>query len=294
MPSSRHRLVLCAAAVALAVAAVAACSGGGDDSAEQGRKASTSRQIVYAALGDSYSSGAGAPPYDRTSGVCERGPGSWTRRLDTDSARIKSIDLRACAGAKVEHLLEPWSSRFQPAQIPGDPDLSVDLVTVTIGGNDVGFGSIVAGCVLTECPSPADPAFAARLASLAATLDQQVYPALEHAYPNAQLVHVGYPRLTPLNGTPVGCDWLSAADQATAPAVIDAINATVRGTAQRAGVTYVDVTDALAGHELCTSEPWIQPIGTHDQVHPTNDGQRAIERVVADDLDLPLDSGTPG
>jgi lysophospholipase L1-like esterase len=286
--SERRDVRRALAAMATGLLAVAACGGSGDDTAEPARQASASRQIVYAALGDSYSSGAGAPPYDRTSGSCERGPSSWTRLLDTDSARIKAIDHRACAGAKIEHLLAPWSSRFQPAQIPQVPDLGVDLVTMTIGGNDAGFAAIVTGCALADCPSPTDPAFAAKLATLAATLDADVYPALRRAFPSAQLVHVGYPRLTPRSGDPIGCDWLSATDQAAAPALIDSINATIRGAAEHSGITYVDITDALSGHEMCTEEPWVQPIGTRDQVHPTAPGQRAIERVVAEALHLPL------
>jgi lysophospholipase L1-like esterase len=91
----------------------------------------------------------------------------------------------------------------------------------------------------------------------------------------------------------VGCPWLSPEDQAAAPVYIEAINATIRGAAERAGVTFVDVSDALAGHELCSADPWLQPATDRDPLHPNEDGQRALEHAVATALDLPLDPTDP-
>jgi lysophospholipase L1-like esterase len=282
-----------AAVLAVALLALAAC-GGGDDSDTSRATTPKGGKLVYAALGDSYSSGAGAPPYDLDSLACERSPDAWPRLLGSDSPRIRSVDHRACAGAEVAQLLEPWAARAQAAQIAADPELSVGLVTLTAGGNDAKFGQMMASCYLGDCPSPTDPAFAARLATLAVTLDRQVYPALRHAYPNALIVHVGYPQLVAAHGAPVGCDWLSPADQAAAPVLIEAINSTVRSAAEQAGITYVDISGVLAGHELCSADPWIQPATAKDPLHPSKPAQEAIERAVATALDLSLDERGAG
>jgi hypothetical protein len=246
-------------------------------------------QLHHLALGDSFSSGEGAPPYDASSGSCDRSSRAWPRRLAADSRDIARLEHLACAGARTVHLVGPWTSRGLPAQISATPDDTIDLVTLTIGGNDVGFGDIVQACVLDACPSPQDPALVEGLAQLAGALEHDVYPALRRAYPSARLVHVGYPRLTPPSPRrPVGCLWLPPADQAAAIGIVDAIDATIREAAGAAGVDYVDVSAVLAGHELCTSAPWVRPILSQGAVHPTAEGQLAIERAVAAALDLPL------
>jgi lysophospholipase L1-like esterase len=263
---------------------------GGSSSSTSSTSTTVPPAIRYAALGDSFSSGEGAPPYDSVSGKCDRSDAAWPRRLDHDVAVITRLDHRACAGAKTAHLTGPWASRGLPAQIPETPDGSIDLVTLTIGGNDVGFSDIVQQCVLSDCPSPQDPAFATALATLSTTLRTQVYPALLQAYPNARIAHLGYPYLTPpTSRRPVACGWLPPTDQAAAIGIVDAIDATVQAAADATpGITYVDVTSALQGHELCSATPWVRPIISQGAVHPTSAGQRALELRVADVLGLAL------
>jgi lysophospholipase L1-like esterase len=268
------------------VGGLSACSG--DDAKEAGSTTTTVAPYVYAALGDSFSAGEGAPPYEAESGACDRSTSSWTNLLAADD-EVASIDHRACGGAQIGNLLTPWTERGQDAQVPGTPDPTVTLVTVTIGGNDVGFGEIVAVCVFLDCPSPTDAAFAGKLAALSNRLTDELYPALRTAYPKAEIVHVGYPRLTPPTGDPVeGCPWLTEGDQAGAAGIVAELDSTIETSAKAARVTYVDITEALAGHELCSADPWIQGIGQPGQAHPTVDGQRAIERAVAKGLGIRL------
>jgi lysophospholipase L1-like esterase len=270
-------------AAIVAVTSVLAACGGDDDAAEPDRSA-----VVYVALGDSFSSGEGAPPYEPARGACNVSDLAWPRRLYADVAGFVSVDQRACAGAKTQHLTGPWDKRGLPAQIPDEPDDTVTLVTLTIGGNDVGFGDIVGTCVLAQCPAPDEDA----LAALTTTLSTSVYPALQAAYPKARLAHVGYPRLTPAPGKPIeGCDWLDEADQTRAATIITALDDAIEAaTAQTDGaVEYVDVTEALAGHELCTAASWLNPIGLGaGHAHPTSAGQRGIEEAVAGGLGLDL------
>jgi lysophospholipase L1-like esterase len=244
----------------------------------------------YVALGDSFSAGVGAPPYDETSGECERSEQAWPYVLDEDDGEIRLVEVRACGGAKTEHLLAPWGSRDEPAQIPTEPDSEVGLVTLTIGGNDAGFGDIVATCVLGSCAgTPTSPAFIATLDALQVTLEDDVYPALRTAYPEARIVHVGYPRLTPASGDlPLECIWLSGAEQGAAVAIVDQLNDAIAEAAAASDddIEYADVARVLEGHELCTDDSWVKSISLDsDRAHPTAEGYVAIATGVADALD---------
>ena len=85
----------------------------------------------------------------------------------------------------------------------------------------------------------------------------------------AELVVVGYPRRL--------INQLGAQLNQTIAAVASAVRA-----------RYVDVTDALDGHELCTTnKSWIFPVrpgGGQQRGHPIEQGQRAIARIVAEAL----------
>lgn len=290
MGASRSRGSHAALAAVATALALAACGGGGDDAADEAPE-----PIVHVALGDSFSAGEGAPPYDPEPESCRRAGEAWPRRLDVALERIESVDLRACAGAQSEHLVERWTSRDLPAQIPMDPDPEVTLVTLTIGGNDIGFGDVVLSCVLATCgPESGSHDLDARLDALRTTLLEEVHPALAAAYPNARIVHVGYPHLAPAPpAEPTGCPWLSAEDQERARGIVAALDSALEEAAQQSGTAeYLDVRDALAGHELCTEDPWVNPVGLGPGgAHPNERGQAALADAVAAGLDLDGDEG---
>ena len=275
-------------AVALAALLVAACSGGGDD-AEPVEEDPPLRHVVVA-LGDSFTSGEGAPPYDADPASCRRAADAWPRLL-AEVAVVASVELRACAGARTEHLTGSWDRRDLGPQIPDEPDPEATLVLLTVGGNDIGFGEIVATCVLLTCsPEPDDDGFRERLDELREDLVQDVHPALAAAYPNARIVHVSYPRLTPPTEVePSTCRWMSDDDQRISRAIVDAINDAAEDAAQQAGTAeHLDVADALAGHELCTEDGWVNGVGFDPgDAHPNLGGQRGMARAVAEALELP-------
>lgn len=284
------------ASLAAVVLVVSAC--GGDDDSSTGEATTTSevldgRPSGYVALGDSFSAGVGAAPFDDASGKCQRSELSWPYVLDSigeGDADVTLLDNRACSGARIEHLLGGWTDRRLPAQIPGEPDASVGLVTVTVGGNDAGFTDIVAQCVLSDCTGlPAGAEFVGALASVAERLATEVYPALRAAYPEAVLVQVGYPRLTPAEGEPLDgtCGWISAGEQPAIAQVVQALDDTFEAAAARADdVRFVSVFDAFEGHELCTAEPWVNGVLSVEAgpAHPTAAGYEAMAAAVAEAL----------
>ena len=73
---------------------------------------------------------------------------------------------------------------------------TVDMVTLTIGGNDLGFAEILTSCYLLGCASDLAPAvLAAELADLGDTLTE-VFEELTSAAPDAAIFVLGYPYLT--------------------------------------------------------------------------------------------------
>ena len=276
-------------ATLLTLALVAACSHGGFSATTSTAPSAT---ITAVALGDSFSSGEGAPPYDATPKGCKRSDEGWVRRLHRDVAAIRSLDQRACSGATSADLVGSSADGGRSAQIPSTPDPSVTLVTLTIGGNDVGFGGIVAFCFVLDCSGePTSAGYLGALNALTAGLDTTVYPAIARAYPNAHIVHVGYPRLTPASGQPVvGCAWLTSDEQPATARIVAELDDAIRTAAERAHVTYVDTTDAFTGHELCSGSSWVNPVSLtgQSQAHPAAQGQQALERSIAQALHLTL------
>jgi flagellar hook assembly protein FlgD/lysophospholipase L1-like esterase len=127
----------------------------------------------YVALGDSYSAGEGVPdfepgtakdvsavppfqkeliPYDNECHRSDRG--SYAKRLVADSsldANLEPAVFAACSGAVVKDLLASNPDNDgEPAQISHLSEFT-DLVTLTIGGNDIGFRDIAAVCVTIDC-----------------------------------------------------------------------------------------------------------------------------------------------
>lgn len=98
------------------------------------------RNIKIVALGDSFSSGTGL---GSVSSGCDRDAFAYARRASRDilpsSHRIAGFTWAACSGAKTGDVWEKQLKLVKPAH---------NVASLTIGGNDVGFGKKVLGCYL--------------------------------------------------------------------------------------------------------------------------------------------------
>ncbi|TDC13566.1 SGNH/GDSL hydrolase family protein [Streptomyces sp. 8K308] len=230
-------------------------------------QAAPAASTSYVALGDSYSSGAGAGSYDSASGDCRRStvayPVLWANANSPDS-----FDFTACAGARTTDVIEDQL---------GPLDADTTLVSVSIGGNDAGFGDTMRTCVLSGT-SACLTAVAAAEAYMDDTLPGQLnatYQAIRDRAPNAEVVVLGYPRLYQLNG---GCLFgISEESRAAINGAADHLSEVTEKSAVDFGFAYGDVRSAFTGHEICSDAPWLHsltlPVG--DSYHPTADGQRA-------------------
>jgi hypothetical protein len=243
-------------------------------------------------LGDSYSSGQGAGPFDRATDSllnrCHRSANAWPRLL--------GVPMRAhlaCAGARTRN--------FYAGKTAGRPDNVGQLdrlraiaaadgpigrVLVGIGGNDLRFASIVRDCFLTSCLKHMDDIELPRLRNVVRPAVTKALGDTRTASGGADVVLVGYPDIVaPLARRLAHCSWLSEAEKPRLRRLERVLDEELRGAASDAGVPYLSVRPALAGHELCTTEPWVRRVGTlrlpiEQQGHPSVDGQMAIKRAV--------------
>lgn len=231
--------------------------------------------LRYVALGDSYSSGVGASPYDPASGACARSARSYAPLFAAEHRT--SFTFAACSGAKTADVLA--------TQI-GALNASTDLVTITIGGNDIGFSKVLGTCTLSStdsgCATAVDVAEASAVTVLSARL-VHTYAAIRHAAPNARVTVLGYPRLfeTTANCTEPGVPNLTRRIKLNQGD--DLLNRVTRTISHLFGFTFVDVRNAFAGHSLCSADPWIHTptvptiIGPY---HPTPTGYQAYLRAL--------------
>ncbi|TPX09106.1 uncharacterized protein E0L32_001631 [Thyridium curvatum] len=95
----------------------------------------------WVAIGDSFSAGPGAgkPFGDEISGDCFRNDGSYPAQLNKDFPYPNNgMQFLSCTGAVTSDMIA--------TQIP-NMDKDQQVITVSIGGNDVGFGKILKACV---------------------------------------------------------------------------------------------------------------------------------------------------
>ena len=121
----------------------------------------------YVALGDSFSAGEGVPAFERDTytditpeeeefnNACHRSErGSYSRRLLADpsvAANLMPAEFHACSGAIAADL---WD--YNGSNDREDPQVShlnefTNVVTLTMGGNDIGFGDIAKVCAALDC-----------------------------------------------------------------------------------------------------------------------------------------------
>jgi len=215
----------------------------------------------YVAMGSSFAAGPGIPDYyEATPAPCYRSTQNYAHQLAT---RLK-LDLTdvSCSGATTAHLTGPRGG--VPPQLDAlTPDTR--LVTLTIGGNDLGYigGLTNASCtglmaetgVEANCAPMIAPPAEKTFADLAARLDT-IAKEIRRRAPQAQLVFVDYLAVLP--------------ETETCPAApLDAVQADgARYTARR----LAEITRTVAGqnnasiiaasefskaHNACSADPWM-------------------------------------
>lgn len=234
--------------------------------------------LSYVALGDSYASMASQGDMDPTVPFCMRSADNYPAQL----AKLLGTTVTdvSCQGAITDDLVAP--NQFEetiPAQLDS-VDETTTLITLTIGGNDIGFGDIAACANDPEhCSDQLVIDTKTELDNLGAKLDA-TYDAIHAKAPNAHIITTGY---LPLITHGDDCSFLHDIDPQTREWFVHAseeINASVSAAAARHGATYILPTHA-ENHTACAAadERWTDFDGTETNafpMHPTAAGQTAM------------------
>jgi lysophospholipase L1-like esterase len=236
--------------------------------------ASAQSAVHYVALGDSYSSGVGAGSYTGSSGSCDRSTNAYPALWDSANQPATYVS-EACSGATTATVLSSQLSALSAA---------TTLVSITVGGNDVGFSSVMETCVLSStssCVSAVNHAESLIASQLPGELDS-VLNAIKMDAPSARVVVLDYPDLYDVSRSS-WCIGLSTTDRTDLNQGADQLDSQIQAAAARNGDVFADVRGAFSSHEICDSGSWLHSVNFLDipeSYHPTASGQSgAYERV---------------
>jgi hypothetical protein len=274
------------------------------------------------ALGDSFISGEGADHYfDGTNQVgadrneCRRSPTAYPYRIA--AAQGYALDFLACSGAKAEDLTECGQMRgveprCQPVDEWGPPPSSdaiagdrpqllhlaperlaeADVVLLSIGGNDVGFSTIVKACLLPRSCAERSEEWFGNVDALGPLL-VETYRAVQAAVgADVPVIVVPYPMV--VNADDDCAAGLDAGEYAFIAKFTERLDEVITHAAADAGViVWAEGRDAYAGRRLCDDDPAVRhlhldpPNGSplarylpgawvHNSMHPAPDGHGLV------------------
>jgi len=230
--------------------------------------------LSYAALGDSYAAGDGAgssrllPRFDIT---CGRFSGAYPVQV-ANSTKIAISEYGfqnlACGGASSLSILF--------SQVPKISDS--DIVTITVGGNEVDFFAVLNACVHQWWPSePCEKEMAKARAlvqssTFLANFNKMVAQTKRLVKPDARLLVTGYAAF--FNDEAEQCNSVSFSRRdphnvltnelrKSFNQMVRMINDVIRAAAEAHEATYVDVDRLFEGHRFC-EEGVVEPSDRND------------------------------
>jgi alpha-tubulin suppressor-like RCC1 family protein len=288
------------------------CPAGTPRAGEPRRKGDTNcdGKVRIAILGDSYISGEGSadavdqePPNEPTWGYgatdtdannCHRSEASWAYRVASTLAGepADGIAFIACSGAAMANFFNHAQYPESPSNVVGGgiqlDDLesfdldggldrgSTDLVFLSVGGNDVGFGDIIRECMLGSCVPGANSRYLPRPDGIRAELDH-TYAAIAALAPSAEIWVADY--MNAITGRE--CRATGASDLINfLPAsltgsedhrltvsrpeqlyfkntFLPALNGAIHDEVTALGLRQFPTYSQFAGHELCEDQPYV-------------------------------------
>lgn len=242
----------------------------------------------------------------------------------------QNLRFWACSGARTYDMYQAVDVDTDDSDVPFDDGYFFDLsepvsyldrlststrlVTIGIGGNDMGFGKILVGCVLdglgdalipfhdSSCQGEYADEVAAAADSLLRDPDplgrnklEQVYSEIRRRAPYARVAVLGYPKFYVDGGRSDGydggyCAGVRIADQCWINQEITNLNAAIADAAQGMGLQYIDVFDAPDGHELCgdSGEHFLNGVELSSEAyHPNRFGHSLLADTIATALRAP-------
>jgi len=219
----------------------------------------------YVALGDSYASGTGTRTYISDGTSCQRSIYAYPYLIA--QARGYTLNFQACSGAT--------TSTVTSGQL-GALGTGTSYVTISVGGNDAGFSSVLTECAqpgwMSDCQGKINTATSFINNTLPGRLST-LYASIKSKAPNAKVVVIGYPRI--FNGEDCNAGtWFSPDEETKLNATADLMNSKISAQASAKGFTFANPTSRFVGHAVCDDVEWLNglsnPIG--ESYHPNKTG----------------------
>jgi lysophospholipase L1-like esterase len=257
----------------------------------------------FVALGDSYAAGPLIPLQVQPYGCLK----SNNNYASIAQRKLKYAQYRdmACSGGETEDMTQ--AQGVTPGPNPPQFDaLGADtrLVTLTIGGNDIGFSSIAEDCLDTTPANSGHPCMdkyvvdgvdevSARIAETGPKVGA-VIDGIRARAPEAIVLVVNYPAIFPHTGS-TGC-WpqipVADGDVVWLRSKQVELNAMLAEQAAARGATLIDAYAASAGHDACQPPliRWVEPAipaSPAAPVHPNLIGMQAMAKLVVGAVGAP-------
>ncbi|MBR4776639.1 MAG: SGNH/GDSL hydrolase family protein [Lachnospiraceae bacterium] len=304
--------------------------------------ADASGRKIVVSLGDSYSSGEGIEPFfgqDKKSAekvkdedwLAHRSEKAWSGMLKVDGQKMVKDDnwfFVAASGAEVENLTGTFTKSYNYDGLKGSKDLapqfdvfdevnkkygegSIDFVTMSIGGNDVGFASIMVTAI--QKPNELDALLedtwdrfmneqtvgGKKVPSIRESIKESYRAIAKKAGSQAAIIVAGYPKLLNPAGFTVVIYKVSGETATKVDEWAAKLNAEIKKAVEECkeeglNIYYVSVEEAFEGHEAYSSDPYINSaiLGSKDQdldstemisgysLHPNESGAKAYAKEV--------------
>lgn len=266
------------------------------------------------ALGDSFASGPLVPVQYEQPWGCLRSSNNYAHQV------ARELDLAltdvTCSGASTKHMWEThgvspeeefaeYGSEYGYAGHPGNPPQldalheKTDVVTLQIGGNDIGFGGLATTCgegairgpgcrEAVEAEKPFDRIIATG-PKIRAVLEE-----IHRRSPKAKIYVLGYSGIFKI-GPVARCEAMGVdeEDAQYLRSIQETLNGMIESVANEsdrtysAAATYVDVYWPSAGHTACDLPAirWVEPIvpvNAAAPVHPNLGGMTAVKDILID------------
>ncbi len=247
----------------------------------------------YVALGDSYTSAPRTGKQAGTPAGCARSDNNYPHVVAAKLKPAKFVDV-SCSGATTANMTSTQSTRngSNPPQLDAVTS-DTTLVTLGIGGNDVGFIGLAPDCATSHRDSSpcrdrltagGHDELADRIATTATSVGE-VLDRIHEKAPKARVIVVGYPAVLP-DGD--GC-WpvlpLGTGDVAYLRDALGKLNDALSDQAKSHSAGFADTAAAGKGHDVCTGSDtrWVEglvPTSSAAALHPNARGEAGMAEVV--------------
>lgn len=211
--------------------------------------------ITYVALGDSYAAGVGSGGgksdlrHGDLDACCSRNGNAYPELLAHMLGAKAKLDFRACMGAETLGHANSVESQMKHAT------RNADLVTVTVGGNDMGFSDVVISCLggplkQRRCLRKIRRA-RAKVWREVSWRTRRLQRDLRRHFPYAVIVFTGYPIPFPWSRPDDPFCKFPAAVRREMNRLTDTLNKVLRMNVDN----FVAVS--FSGRELCKDNSWI-------------------------------------